>query len=213
MKNLLTVALAALACVCFAGETKLKVSGTSGLRGTGTLVSKIQKDGSKYVQLTLELRSQDGQIVTIIQESVYDKLGFPVRKLQSTTSPGGTKQTIIATFDSTGVNLEIRSDGEKGTGRVERPIGKPVAAKSEFWFIRDQIPAGGRTTYYRFDLQTKTWVETVVVYVGDRTITVNGEQLKTHLVTYGDTKAWLDENGDPVRVEMPDSGIVLERVD
>ena len=213
MKYLLPVALFTLASVCFAGETKLKVSGESGLRGTATLVNKIQEDGSKYVQLTLELRSADGQIVTIIQESVYDKRGFPVRKLQSATSPGGTKQTIIATFDSTGVNLEIRSDGERGKGRVERPIGKPIAAKSEFWFIRDKIPAGGRTTYFRFDLQTRTWIETEVVYIGDRTITVNGRQVKTHLVMYGKTKAWVDDEGDPVRIEMLDSGMVLERVD
>ena len=62
--------------------------GDAGLTGTATLVNKVQEDGSKYVLLTMKLKSSGSPDVDVIQESVYDKTGRPVRKIQ-TTSIGG----------------------------------------------------------------------------------------------------------------------------
>lgn len=210
MRHFWTIALLFVAAAAVADEVKMTISGSAGLKGTATIVNKIQKDGSKYIQLSMELRSMTGQIVNVLQESVYDKTGRPVRKIQTTDTKGGARQEIVAIFERGEVRVRSTQDGKTTRSSVYIPMGKNINAKSEFWFVRDKVPAGGKSTYMRFDLMTSKWVEETAVYKGTREIRVGGKRVTAHLVEMGEVKAYVDDKGDPWRLEL--EGILLERV-
>jgi hypothetical protein len=209
MKIFALAALTATATLALAGEVTLKIGGTAGLKGTAKLTNKLQEDGSKYVRMEMELRSADGQIATVLQESVYDKTGMPVRMIQNTESKGAKTQKIVASFSLGSVHIRVTDDGKSRDESLTIPAGISITAKYEFWFVRDKPAPGGKTAYHRFDLQTTKWERVEVVYHGTRTITVDGKTVKAHLIELGDTRAYVDDAGDPYRIEMP--GILLER--
>jgi hypothetical protein len=206
------VVLGLLLCtvVAHGGEVSMRISGAAGLTGKAKVVNKLQEDGSKYVLMEMELRSTDGQIVNVLQESVYDKAGMPVRMIQNTSTAGGKEQKIVAVFSGGSVKLRV-TVGDKNTEEtLQIPAGTNPFAKFEFWFIRDKVTAGGKTGYSRFDLQTSKWERVEATYHGVRDIKVDGKAVKANLVEIGGAKAYVDDKGDPLRVEM--QGIVLERV-
>jgi hypothetical protein len=200
---------AVAATTALAGEVTLAISGTSGLRGTAKVTNKLQEDGSKYVRMEMELRSTAGQVVTVLQESVYDKSGMPVRMIQSTDAKGSKSQRIVADFGVATVRLRVTDGGKTREESLSIPAGTNPVAKYEFWFVRDKVQPGGRTSYFRFDLQTVQWERVEVVYHGQRQITVAGKSVKANLIELGTTRAYVDDAGDPWRIEMP--GITLER--
>ena len=210
MKATTVLTLVALAALSSAGEVTLKISGSAGLKGTATLVNKLQQDGTKYVRMQMELRSTDGQIANVLQESVYDKNGLPVRMIQNTEAKGTKSQKIVASFGTGSVRLRVTDGPRTSDETLMIPTGTNIAAKYEFWFVRDKVAPGGKSTYYRFDLQTTKWERTEVVYHGQRQLNIGGKTVSAHLIEIGDTKAYVDDAGDPWRVEMP--GIVLERI-
>ena len=191
-----------------ASETQLKISG--GLTGEAVLVNKIQSDGTKYVRLAMTLNGPDGRTVNVIQESVYDKNGRPMRKLQTTTLPGGSaKQSASATFDAEGARIKFDQAGKTVTEAIPWPRGKKVEATPEFWFIRDQPKPGDVTTYWRLDLGSQSFVETKCQYHGKRQITVGGKLVEAHFTTMGEAKAYTDNYGQPYLLEM--NGARMER--
>ena len=135
MKIFKLVALLCLGSTSFAGTIKMKVSGPDGLNGTATMVNKIQDDGSKYIRLDMRLKFGDGQVSDVLQESIYDKTGLPVRMLQ--TSRNGTKKTsIVVTFTNEGAQVvSDQGDGPK-TNMVLRPSKGSIANLSQFWFSK-----------------------------------------------------------------------------
>lgn len=210
MRTLLTAVLIACATVIvMAGEVTMRIGGSSGLTGTAKVVNKLQEDGSKYVRMEMELHSTDGQIVNVLQESVYDKTGMPVRMIQNTTTAGGKDQKIVAVFSTGTVKVRATNGSDTSEETLAIPAGTNPLAKFEFWFIRDKIVAGGKTGYSRFDLQTTKWERVEAVYNGTKQITVGGKTVKAHFVEIAGAKAYVDDAGDPLRVEM--QGIVLER--
>lgn len=176
-------------------------SGT--LTGTATVVNRILDDGSKYIQLSMNL-SEGGRKVSVLQESTYSKAGEPTRKLQTTSmAGGGAKQSVVVTFEARTAILKVDAGGKSATEKVPFPTGKATAAKPEFWFIRDTPTPGAVSTYWRFDLSSQAWVETKTTYVGTRAITVDGRTVKAHLMIIGDVKAYVDEKGDPLKLVSP----------
>ena len=209
MKTLLVASLLIAPLTAWAGEVNMKISGSAGLTGTAKVVNKLQEDGSKYVRMEMELRSTDGQIVNVLQESVYDKTGMPVRMIQNTTTAGGKDQRIVAVFTGGTVKIKATEGGKTSEETLAIPAGTNPLAKFEFWFVRDKIVAGGKTAYSRFDLQTTKWERVEAIYHGTKQITVAGKSVKANLVEIAGAKAYVDDAGDPLRVEM--QGIVLER--
>lgn len=211
MKQLFALSLGlSMACSALAGEVKLSVKADGGLTGTATLVNKVLDDGSKYVRLSMELVS-GGQQVTVMQESTYDKTGRPVRKIQVTNmKSAGTKQTVVVNFDTGGAQVKVDAGGRSATETVGYPVGKSVLAKPEFWFVRDNPKPGDVTTYSRFDVGRQVWVEDKTTYHGKRDITIGGRTVSAHLIEFSGTKAYVDDSGDPWRVES--SGMVMERI-
>lgn len=210
MRQWICLGLALFSASCFGSVTKLSVKSDNGLSGSATLTNKVLNDGSKYVQLSMELKNSSGQKVVVIQESSYDSNGKPVRKLQTTNlGSAETKQSVQVSFDSKGAQVKIVAGGKTATETVAYPSGKSLLAKPEFWFVRDKPAPGAVTTYWRFDLGTQSWVETKTTYHGKREITVGGKKVSAHLTEYAGAKAYLDDNGDPYRIEM--GATVMER--
>lgn len=199
-----------LAAVSWGGEVSMTVTGVGGMSGSAKVTNKILEDGSKYVNLSMELKSPSGGTVSVMQESAYDKTGKPVRKIQVTSlGANSTKQSVVVTFNEAGANVKVDAGERSVRDLLPWPEGKLVAAKTEFWFIRDQPAPGGTATYHRFDIGTMQWVETKSVYRGRREVKAGGKTVLAHLVEYGDAKAYLDDKGDPIRVET--GSTVMER--
>ncbi len=198
-------------CAANAAEVKMSVIGPNGINGSATVDNRVLEDGSKYVRLSMELRTGNGPAVNVLQESTYDAKGFPVRKLQVTSTKGTKlKQSLAAVFTAEGAEVTVDSGDKHNTSEEPYPPGASVRAGNEFWFVRDKVKPGGVLTYKRFDLMLCKWVETKVTYLGRRTISVAGQARQAHLVTVGTVKTWVDEVGDPLRMEMGQT--VLERI-
>lgn len=211
MRVLATVGMAVLASAAMAGEVVLDVDAGS-LKGSATLVNKILPNGSKYVRLGMLLKDGAGKEVSVLQESTYDKEGKPVRMLQRTSMKGGQAlQSIVATFDEAGANIQIDQAGKTVSNKVAFPAGKKVAALPEFWFVRDTVANGGVSTYSRFDLATQGWTELTCKYAGTREINWGNALVRSHLVTMGETKAYLDDQGDPYIIESPGARMVRRK--
>ncbi len=210
MRKTLVIALLLVFATAIAGQTDLALTGPDGMTGSARVTNQIQEDGSKYVQLSMTMRQKGGQDVSVLQESSYDAKGSPVRKLQVITFPGGGgKQTFVATFDEKGASIKVDAGGKTVTDSVPYPSGKSVRVVSEFWFIRDKPAPGAISTYWRFDIGTRTWVETKATYHGKRQLKIGAKVHACHLITVGDAKAYMDDKGDPLRLEQ--RGSVMER--
>ena len=193
-----------------AGEVKLQVGGDAGLTGTATLVNKVQEDGSKYVLLTMKLKSSGSPDVDVIQESVYDKTGRPVRKIQTTSIGGEQAQNVVAVFDRSVVKVRISAGGKTKDQTFSIPIGTNTLASDEFWFVRDKVSPGDKTSYSRFDLTDLKWERIDALYKGTAPFTLDGKDVTANLVVTGGATAYVDEAGDPYFVKM--GGVTLTRV-
>lgn len=210
MRQIFLLGILLFSVSAFCTDTKLVVKGESGLSGTAVLTNKILEDGSKYVRLTMELKNSSGQKVTVMQESTYSKNGRPIRKLQVTNlSAASTKQSVVVTFDDTGAHVKVDAGGRTAKEDVKLPGSKSILAKPEFWFIRDTPNPGDVTSYSRFDVQSQTWIDTKSIYHGKREIVIGGKKVMAHLMEYEGAKAYVDEKGNPFRIET--GGTVMER--
>lgn len=207
MRNILVaIALLVAASAC-AEETHLKVSGPDGLSGTATLVNKIQADGTKYVRLSMKLTYEGGQTSEILQESSYNAEGEPVRMLQ-TAKARGRKSSIVVTFSDEGAQVVAdRGDGPK-TNLVQRPNGA-IANPTEYWFSKTKPAKGQTAEFFTFRVSEQAWTKSKARYEGVREIVVAGKKVSAHLVQIGEVKSYLDEKGDPYRVEL--GQLTLER--
>lgn len=210
MKWIAVIGLTLASGVALAGEVTLDVI-AGGLKGQATLVNKLLPNGSKYVRLGMVLEDEAKKKVSVLQESTYDAAGKPIRHLQVTSLAGGeAKQSVVVTFDAIGANLKVDQGGKSASETLAFPAGARVTATPEFWFIRDQVVAGGKTTYQRFDLGSRTWQETICTYHGKKNIKWAGKTVSANYVTIGSAKAWLDDAGDPYVIETA-SGSMTRR--
>lgn len=174
--------------LALASQTTLNlVSGD--FKGTAVVQKRLLDDGSKYVRLDLSMSRAGGTAVKVAQESTYRSDGTPVA-LSQTIEPKGSK--ITAVFGPSEVVLT--TDGREK--HIAYPEGT-VKATPEFWVIRDHPKKGTRLTYQRLDLVSGRWEATPCEYQG--TVRLNGRVV--HVMKLGDSKAFLDDLGDPVRIE------------
>lgn len=203
-----TILLASMsAAFCSAGETQLSVTGAEGLKGTATLINKIQEDGTKYVRLSMRLVYTDGQTAEILQESTYSPLGEPIRMLQTSKS-GSKKTSIVVTFSEEGAQVvSDKGDGPK-TNFVVTPGGS-TKNPTEFWFCKDLPKKGQVAEYYTFRVSEQAWVKAKSRYEGKKEIVVDGRRVNANFVQLGEIKSYTDDKGDPYRVEL--GSLKLER--
>lgn len=172
--------------------------------GTASLTQKMGADGSKSVELKMDLQVNK-QKLTIRSQNTYDKLGNPTRKFMDSNIPGGLLQKqIITTFNSQGASV-IQIDGGKRTTRdIPLVSTAPRANPSEFWFVRDHPKAGQEVKCYMFNMDNLSWQLNRVVYRGQKSIKVGETTVKAHEVeTIGErpAKAYVDDAGIPWLME------------
>lgn len=181
--------------------------------GTASLTQKVGADGSKSVELKMDLQVNK-QKLTIRSQNTYDKLGNPTRKFMDSNIPGGLLQKqLITTFNERGASV-IQIDGGKRTTR-EIPLVStaPRVNPSEFWFVRDRPKAGDEVKCYIFNMDNLSWQLQRVVYRGQKSIKVGDKSVKAHEVeTIGDrtAKVYVDDAGIPWLMEA--GSATLKRV-
>lgn len=201
----LVLSVALWACA----QVKLNIlRGTSSI-GTANANHRLNPDGSKLVQLSMELIGAQGQKVKIRQESTYNAKGEPVRSYQELTGEKPRKsRRLVVTYDADGANVVIDEDGKRETKHVPLTKTAPRTQKNEFWFLRDKPKAGTTEEYYRFSLDSMEWQIVRTTYVGPKTLTINGKSVKCHEIKSSDGSYWVDDKGLPVRLDY--SGVRFE---
>lgn len=204
-KRILLIIVAFATIALGSAQTRLAVSIGGHPAGYATLSQKIQKDGSKVVELRIELTSQ-GNKVRITSQASYDDKGLPTRKFQETTGPGSRHGQAVVTFDGDGANAVIQVDTKRSVKHVSLVKTAPRTSLSEFWFIRDSPKPGQIEKTYQFNPDTLTWELATTEYRGKKKLTIEGHSLEVYEVVTkrGDKESmsYLDEQGLPVLVDL-----------
>ncbi|MCG9895213.1 MAG: hypothetical protein MH204_07045 [Fimbriimonadaceae bacterium] len=199
MKTSAILALLPLGSAALAAPIQMKVTVEGGPTGMVTLDQTILSTGAKQISMTLRLR-QDGKVSTVVQESIYDKAGRPIRQIQRTLgSDGRVVQMVRADFLADIVEVTLGEGSQRAARRVPMP-GRRILAEDEFWIIRDRPRPGTTVNRSRFDLARQEWVDGSATYVGLQTVDWGGRKVQAHLIRTDDAQTWLDVNGNPLRV-------------
>lgn len=189
---------------------KMTVYLSGRVAGTATLLQKLGTDGGKSVQLSMELKSE-AMTATLRQESSYDKTGRPIRKFQETVIPAQKKRrTVVVTFDAAGANVVVDEGGKRTVKKLPLPETATREDLSEFWFLRDTPKAGAVAKANTVNLETLTWELVTTTYVGEVQVSIAGKKVKAHRTESDKGVAFIDANGQPLRLELPNGA--LERI-
>ncbi len=210
MRAALVCGLAMAASFAMAGEVQLKVVSPANVAGsTAKVNTRIQTNGTKVLTLSLSLKSQNGTAV-VVQELVFAADGRPIRMTRRTSlGSGKLVESIRADIGASTIKVTVERDGKPVVNTMPLPKGE-LKNISEFWVIRDKPTAGQKHTYQKFDLTSLTFSSAVVEYKGLQNVKVGGKTIKAHQIVEGTATTWLDEKGDPVKIEGRNS--VMEKV-
>ncbi len=179
--------------------------------GQAVANQKIMPDGSKVVQLSLQIAAPGGNTVTLRSESTYSAKGAPVRMFhESVTTNPKTRRTVTVSFSKSGATATEEVGGKRDVNDVPLAPGAPMESKSEFWFVRDQPKPGAVDKRYRFDVSSLKWELTTATYIGKKSVKIGAKTYAVHEVRSTKGTAYVDETGMPVKLEM--DAITLERV-
>jgi hypothetical protein len=212
MKSL-TLVICALLSVSFAhSQTRMSLTIRDHPAGYATLSQKIQPDGSKTVELRLELTSAN-QKVKLTSEARYDAKGMPTRKFQEALmAEGKLQKQVIATFNKDGASVTLLDGGKRTMKNVPLVATAPRASLSEFWFIRDAPKPGQFEETYQFNTDTLEWDLVRTDYRGRKTLKIQGRSISVHEVSSKRngkvTTAFLDDQGLPVLIDQGDVKMV-----
>ena len=178
--------------------------------GTATLLQKVLADGSKSVQLALDLKGSTVE-AKLRAESTYDAKGKAIRKFQETLVPvQKLRRTVVVTFDAKGANATIELNGKRTVKHVPLPETADRADVSEFWFLRDKPKPGQVVKAYNFSIETLSWSLVATSYVGLVDAMIGGKKVKAHKTQSENGVALIDDAGMPLRLELSNGS--LERI-
>lgn len=173
--------------------------------GVATLTQKVQADGGKVVQISMEMKTGDST-VKVRSESTYRSDGSPIRKFQEALVIGQRyRRQVIASFGSNSVNVVTDTNGQRQTEQLSFPDGASLANESEFWFIREVPKVGQSVSSSHFNLDKMTWAKVSTKYIGPKSIKVNGKTVTAHLMQNTLGSVYVDDKGLPIRLELPDT--------
>ncbi len=175
--------------------------------GYATLTQSLQKDGSKNVDLRIELTTAN-RTIKLDSQARYDPKGFPTRKFQETLG-GGVNRQVVVTFGAGGATVVTLDSGKRTVKNVSLVSAAPWASLSEYWFIRDMPKPGQTEQTYQFNTDTLEWELVRTEYRGKKTLTFEGHSIPVYEVVTkrGDkvTTSLLDSKGLPVLVDQGDA--------
>lgn len=202
--------MSVIASVCLAAEVSLKVVSPANVAGsTAKVTTRIQSNGTKALTLSLSLKSENGTAV-VVQELIFAADGRPIRMTRRTSlGSGKLVESIRADIGASTLKVTVERDGKPLVSTQQLPKGE-LKNVSEFWVIRDKPKVGQKHTYQKFDLTSLTFSSATVEYKGLQNVKVGGKTIKAHQIVEGTATTWLDEKGDPVKIEGRNS--VMERV-
>lgn len=191
-------------CVVAVAEVKLKIKMNGHEAGTAVTGQKLLPDGQRLIELRIDLTSGKKKI-QVHTTSLFDPKGNPVRKALDLSTSDPKHSFLIATFDQEGAKLIIDEDSKRSTTKVPLTTTASRAETSGFWWLRDKPAPGAKEEHFVFNLNTKEWDSTEVVFKGDEAITLAGHKVNAHKITTTVegkvTTSWLDDKGEPYRVE------------
>lgn len=204
---------AVLACVSVfaSAQIKLNVIADGRRAGEASYSHKILPDGSKLVQLTISLQSQDGKAVNLRSETKYSPSGVAERMFhESLADKGRTRRQVTVTFDSEGAIAVEEAGGKRQTKRVPLVKTAPLENPSQFWFLRNVPKVGDRVRYYHFDVGSLSWELNMSAYLGPKEVTLGGKKMQGHQIQENRSLAVVDAKGLPIVIEL--GGVRMERV-
>ena len=186
------------------GQTKFEAFADGRKIGTASFVQKIGVDGSKSVDVRMDLAIGD-QKLSLRTQNVYDAKGVPTRKFMDVNIPGGKLQKqVVATFDKNGANIVQIDGGKRVTRQIPLVETAPRENASEFWLVRDKPKVGDSVRTYIFNMDAMAWQLQTVHFRGEKSIKVGNRSVVAYLIeTEGErpSKAYLDEKGVPWLIE------------
>lgn len=190
------------------GQVKMVVLVEGRRAGIATLAQRLNEKGAKVVDMTIEIKSGDDH-VKIESERIYDPNGAPTRMFQQVTVSGKdhSHNETIVTFDEDGANVVIDDDSDRTTKHIPLLASNPRDDPSEYWFVRDQPIVGETVVSYHFNIDTLVWEQVTTIYKGMRPVTTDGRREIANVVTSEQGSAYLDINGLPLRLELPNSAM------
>jgi hypothetical protein len=193
------------------GQVKMVVLVEGHRSGTATLSQRLTDKGGKVVNMTMTLESGEDE-VSIESQQTYDSRGVPLRMFQQVVVTGKdhSRHEAIVTFDEDGANVVIDDDGDRSTKHIPILTTNSREDPSEFWFVRDQPIVGESVMSYHFNIDTLVWEPLTTTYKGMRPVTTDGRRELANVVTSEKGSAFLDVNGLPLRLDLPNSS--LERL-
>lgn len=210
MKSFLVLLFASIA-VCLNAQVRMYVTVNGQRVGQAVAYQKIMPDGSKRVQLSMNLAGPNGTTVTLRMESTYNAKGAPIRKFEeSLTSNPKKRRTVTVTFGKSGANVVEEKDGLRSMSNVALAQGAPTESKSEWWFLRDTPKTGDIDKYYHFNVSSLEWDLRTTTYGGLKTITVGGKKVQAHELKQSNGTAYVDSQGLPYQLVI--GQIKLERI-
>jgi hypothetical protein len=211
MKRLFLIGALTLAAGLLQAQVRLYVTLGGKRVGQAVASQKILPDGSKLVQLSMNLAGPGGSTVTLRQESTYSPKGAPIRKFhESLKSSPRERRQVTVTFGKGGAQVVEEVGGKRNLTNVPLVASAPIEANSEFWFIRDKPKPGATDKYYHFNVSKMEWELLTTTYGGVKTILIGGKKVKAHEVKSSQGVAYVDDKGLPYQLQL--GQIKLERV-
>ncbi|MEQ1821041.1 MAG: hypothetical protein ABL949_00870 [Fimbriimonadaceae bacterium] len=191
-------------------QVKMQVFVEGKLIGTATVTQKLRQDGSKQVQMSMEVKNGADPVV-LRSESIYLPSGAPLRKYQEVSVPAQKmRRTTIVEFSAKGAKVVVDLNGTRSTKEIPLAANLNREDKSEFWFVRDKPKTGATVSSYTFSVETLTWEAVKTSYEGDEEITVGGKKVMAHKTVTARGAAYVDDAGLPLKLDLGNGA--MERI-
>lgn len=192
----------ALSATATAGEVKVTMSGKDGLSGTGTVVTKVNQDGSMTQTTRFAMKGGSGPSMTVIEESQYSSAGRPIRRLMKMTSGASVLQSFLIEYGKNGAVIKANSSGVAKTETLKLPQGR-IESPSQLWFVKTKPKVGQTDEYFYLEYGYSAWQKRKAEYRGPEKVKIGGGKTVTgHLIVNTGSKMWVDDKGDPLRIEV-----------
>ncbi len=148
------------------GQARYRVYQGDAQIGEARISQRLLKNGGKFVEFVVILK-RNGKSVEVRDSATLGPRGEPVREIEDVVPAGQPpERQVIATFDSDGANVVVKTHGVPSSRHVQAPTEVPRTAPYEFWFIRDKPRPGEHHRSARFNQDTLEWQSIEATYVG-----------------------------------------------
>jgi hypothetical protein len=209
IRSLAILAVLGLSVVAFADPLKFTVR----IKGekVGTYVEETTgSDTDGYVDDSTLTLTHEGKTATIHEIAHYGKDGIDTSKSVD-ISEDDHEAKVKATLTDDGAKLSIWTDSDKDEKDVPLGSKTPRADPTNFWWKGVTPDAGQTVTYQSFDLETLTWSDVTLKFVGRTKVKLGDKEVDANEVdrTEGEesSKIYVDDKGDALLVEDGDMRI------